>query len=181
MLAQRQVQALMQDYRPDNLYEKRLKQQILAFVAQHEHFWSRQTPAGHLTASAWITNPEQTQALLMHHKKLDIWVQPGGHIEAEDTSLAGAARREAYEESGIRELTQQQPGVFDVDIHTIPARGNELEHSHLDIRFWFVAHQLEYSQNDEAHQLAWVSAANIAAKTTEESVLRMVRKSLHIR
>ena len=49
---------------------------------------------GHFTASAFVLSPDRRELILIHHKKLGIWVQPGGHVETSDEDLLSAARRE---------------------------------------------------------------------------------------
>ena len=179
MQSQKSVLSLLNDYQPKDLEEQKARQFIQDFVQQHTAFWSRETLNGHLTASAWITDRHCHQAVLLHHRKLDMWVQPGGHIDANDASLMDASRREAIEETGLSTLAPMQMDIFDLDVHAIPARKSEPEHWHLDIRFWWVADDLSLQINDESHELAWLSAAEIRKRTNEESVLRMVRKTLN--
>ena len=83
------------------------------------------------------------------HSKLDLWLQPGGHIDETDSSLVDAARREAQEETGLRGLrtVPNGGGLFDVDIHPIPANSKKAEpsHEHFDLRFLFVSESSELS------------------------------------
>ncbi|TCS42659.1 NUDIX hydrolase [Reinekea marinisedimentorum] len=178
MQDQKSVLVLLNQYAAEGTVEQQSLEFIKNFVESNTRYWSRQTLAGHLTASAWITNKEKTRAVLLHHGKLDIWVQPGGHVDDEDESLLLASLREAEEETGLQGLQPVSDGIFDVDVHAIPARKGEPEHNHLDIRFWFIAGNEELTLSDESHELAWLSKAQIEQKTQEESVLRMVRKSL---
>lgn len=178
METQHQAADLLGRHSPENDIEAQALAFIHQFVSENELYWSRKTLAGHLTASAWITNMERTHAVLLHHGKLDIWVQPGGHIDDEDESLLAASLREATEETGLKNLQPVSDGVFDVDVHAIPARKQEPEHNHLDVRFWFQTDESELLLSDESHQLKWLSRTEIEELTQEESVLRMVRKTL---
>ena len=81
------------EYQPWNNTDGLFKQQTLDFLTRTESFWQRSTLEGHLTGSAWVVSPNRTQALLIHHAKLDRWFQPGGHAEDSDASLAETARR----------------------------------------------------------------------------------------
>ena len=170
--------ALLQNYQPTGDKEKHDLAFIIDFVKRTDAFTSRHTPEAHLTASAWVTNGDHTRAVLLHHKKLDIWVQPGGHIDDSDESLQVASLREAEEETGLSNLQPVSDGIFDVDIHEIPARKSEPAHLHLDIRFWFETPTDTLTLSDESHDLAWFEENKVADVTTEESILRMVRKSL---
>jgi len=55
----------------------------------------------HFCASAFIINPKDKKILLVKHSDYDKWLQPGGHIE-EDETPEEAAIREVYEETGIK-------------------------------------------------------------------------------
>lgn len=178
METQQTVLAALADAEPTTEEEAKAKNYIEDFVRRQSAYWSRKTLEGHLTASAWITNEKADKAVLLHHRKLDIWVQPGGHIDDEDSSLIEASLREASEETGLKNLRLRQPGIFDLDVHAIPARKNEPEHLHLDVRFWWVADDTRLIISDESNELEWLSADEIRKLTDEESVLRMVRKSM---
>jgi 8-oxo-dGTP pyrophosphatase MutT (NUDIX family) len=91
---------------------------------------------GHITGSAWIVDPSNTQALLVHHAKLNKWVQPGGHADG-DENILQVALREAEEETGLKKLRVVNDTPFDVDIHLIPKRADFPEHFHFDIRYSF--------------------------------------------
>ena len=73
---------------------------LIDFIARHEDCASRSLSIGHMTGSAWVVNPALTHTLLTHHRRLDLWVQLGGHVE-DDADMLAAARREAHEESGL--------------------------------------------------------------------------------
>jgi len=114
---------------------------ILAFVTAHTDPFDRRLPHGHLTGSAFVLSPEGRRVLLLHHRKLDRWLQPGGHAEAGEASGEDVALREAREETGIPALRlhPDAPRPLDVDVHAIPARGSEPAHLHLDLRYVVMA------------------------------------------
>ncbi len=178
MYSQSDALILLERYDPIDENELIAKRFIYDFVRQNVNYWSRSTLNGHLTASAWITNQQQNQAVLLHHKKLDIWVQPGGHIDSSDESLQAASLREAQEETGLKQLKITSTDIFDLDIHLIPARKLEPEHWHLDVRFLFVAEQPHLEVSQESNAVVWFGRSEIEKLTEEESVLRMVRKTL---
>ncbi len=142
-----------------------------AFAMAHEDCFERSCVPGHITGSAWVVNPSRDRVLLTHHRKLDIWVQLGGHSDGE-SDPAQVALTEATEESGL-EVAFAADAVFDIDIHEIPARGEEAAHLHYDVRFAFVATHEDYVVSSESKALAWVPVATLEAYTTERSMLRM--------
>lgn len=149
---------------------------IKSFVEAFDNCFDRELLVGHITGSAWIVDTSGTKALLTHHKKLNLWVQLGGHADG-DSNVQRVAEREAEEESGIKDLRPVASDIFDIDIHEIPARKNEPAHYHYDCRFLLQARSMDYVVSDESHDLKWIPLDQMEAYTTEESVLRMVRKT----
>lgn len=145
---------------PADEEEARDRDEILRFVLRHEHPFDRAIPEGHLTGSAITVSADGSAVLLLHHRKLDRWLQPGGHGDPGETHGEEVARREALEESGIRglELHPGAPRPLDVDVHDIPARGPEPAHQHLDLRYLFVAPAGAAVAPDlaELHEIRWV-------------------------
>ncbi len=132
---------------------------------------------GHLTGSVWILNRQRDRALLTHHGKLDIWVQPGGHVEPGETVYQGA-RREMAEETGLTGTPLQGEILFDMDAHLIPARKDQPSHYHFDLRYLMEADSGEpLLITKESKDLKWIPLEEIPLYTRSESVLRMLRKS----
>ncbi len=131
-----------------------------------------------MTGSAWIVDCERTHALLTHHRKLDKWLQLGGHADG-DPDILRVALREAREESSLEAIRPVSEEIFDVDIHAIPARGGEPAHFHYDVRFLLEADRAAaLAVSEESRSLAWVPLDRVAELNGEESVLRMVRKTV---
>lgn len=167
---------LLRAHRPWNEREAAMLGRILAFVETHEDCFECSLLAGHVTGSAWVVNPERTHALLVHHRRLDRWLQPGGHCDGDPDVLA-TALREVLEETGI-EARPVTPAVFDVDAHDIPARGSEPAHVHYDIRFLAEAPlSREPVVSPESREVRWVRLEEIADLDPDESVLRLVEKT----
>lgn len=131
---------------------------------------------GHFTASSFILSPDHTQLLLIFHGKLHRWLQPGGHIDPDDSSPLAAARREVLEETGVGELKVAVDGIFDVDIHAIPSLRGEPAHEHFDLRYLFVAKSMEASAGSDAQDARWYPLNRISSLQSDESVMRAVRK-----
>ncbi|MEX0289639.1 MAG: NUDIX hydrolase [Puniceicoccaceae bacterium] len=146
------------------------------FVSVNEDCFQRTLKEGHVTGSAWVVDRAGKKVLLTHHRKLDRWLQMGGHADGESDVLS-VALREVEEESGLREVEPISNEIFDLDIHLIPERGNEAEHYHYDIRFALVnLGSEEYIVSEESHDLRWINISEVSELTEEESMLRMVRK-----
>jgi len=171
----------LERYEPFDDGESEMLARLIAFVMAHEDCCDRRLPSGHITASAWVVDRGRERALLVHHGKLDKWLQPGGHIE-NDPSLIDAARRELEEETGLRKHRLLSGEIFNIDVHPIPAFGGQPKHIHYDIVFVFEASSgARLRVSKESNELRWVplrdleqfndSAAmkRLAAKTGEES------------
>lgn len=156
--------------------ERESLDRIRDFVEREPACFERATVEGHITGSAWILDHARTHALLVHHKKLGFWLQPGGHADGESDVMA-VAWREAREESGIEGLEPLSPEIFDVDVHEIPARKNEPAHFHFDVRFAFVAPPgAEPVVSEESNDVRFVARDELADYATDDSVLRMAAK-----
>ncbi|MDB6169987.1 MAG: hydrolase [Verrucomicrobia bacterium] len=150
----------------------------IRFVERHADCLKRELSIGHVTGSAWVVDSSRTRTLLTHHRKLEKWLQLGGHADG-DPDLLAVALREAREESGLTGIRATSRDIFDVDRHLIPARKSEPAHWHYDIRFMIEADPAEpLKVSDESKELAWVPVAHVTALNPEESMARMVRKTL---
>lgn len=141
----------------------------------------RSCPPGHVTASAWILSADRSRFLLTHHRKLNRWLQLGGHVDGE-AALHLAALREAREESGMERFSflpgGDPPAPIDVDVHVIPARGDEPAHEHHDVRFVLVAERgQEIVVSEESHDVRWFPLDALEEVAGDESVLRLGRKA----
>ncbi|MCY7386734.1 MAG: NUDIX hydrolase [Burkholderiales bacterium] len=161
------------------------RDKMMRFVASHRfNWWTRANVEGHVTGSAWILNSARTHALLLHHVKLAMWVQPGGHLDDTDASPAAGAMREAQEETGIAGLTFGSDTLFDLDIHQIPARDNpqraEPAHLHYDARYLIIAADAELKISAESLDAKWLALDILTQSSRERSIARMAEKSLRL-
>jgi 8-oxo-dGTP pyrophosphatase MutT (NUDIX family) len=155
--------------------EKKFVSQFLELLT-HPRAYFRDHLPGHMTGSAWIVDEFQEHALLLHHAKLDRWLQPGGHADG-DENIVAVARKEAEEETGLKNLRLLHP-LFDIDIHRIPERKDFPAHDHYDIRCLFMADRKEQIiLSHESHELAWIPLTEIPAKVGQnDSIVRMIQK-----
>lgn len=165
------------DYAAKHPDEAETVARFIDFVRSDGDCFERSLAIGHVTGSAWIVNADGTQVLLTHHRKLDRWLQLGGHADG-DPDVFAVAMKEAREESGLSDFEPVGDGIFDLDIHPIPARKSDPEHLHYDVRYLLRATgATDYVVSDESHDLRWVPLEEVTTLTTEDSMTRMVRKS----
>jgi 8-oxo-dGTP pyrophosphatase MutT (NUDIX family) len=143
-MSPREKQALLEGllrHPPADEEEARDRDAICDFVRRHENPFDRAIPEGHLTGSAIIVSADGEGTLLLHHRKLDRWLQPGGHADPGEATGEAVALREALEETSLPGLVlhPRAPRPLDVDVHDIPARGPEPAHEHLDLRYLVLA------------------------------------------
>jgi 8-oxo-dGTP pyrophosphatase MutT (NUDIX family) len=158
-------------------HEREMVARTRAFVQTHEACFERTLAPGHVTGSAWVVDPRGRAALLTHHRKLGKWLQLGGHADG-DSDIRRVAAREAAEESGLSGIVLARAGIYDVDVHEIPARANEPAHLHYDVRFAFFANPSKLpTASAESHAVAWVPLSEIESYTIDDSVRRLVTKT----
>jgi 8-oxo-dGTP pyrophosphatase MutT (NUDIX family) len=169
-------------YQPHDERERAYLEKTISFLQSCRNPFSRNTPAGHITVSAVLVDNRLEHLLLLWHKKLERWLQPGGHCEpGVDDTLVDAALRELEEETGVQpaQVEQLLSGPFDVDVHEIPARGTEAAHLHYDLRYLFRESQdsgLEIVfDREESGGYAWRRVAELC-REEDSSISRYARK-----
>jgi len=180
---------MLSRYREAFPREAGVADRIVALVETNANCFDRTCRPGHITAAAWILSADRRRVLLTHHRKLNRWLQLGGHADGQ-WHVEEAALREAREESGLSQFGFVPiNGVvmpFDLDVHEIPARydasGTLLEdaHEHHDIRFLLIASSDTFQISDESHDLKWCTPEEVRQLTDEESILRMLHKALEL-
>ncbi|HWL95608.1 MAG TPA: NUDIX hydrolase [Phycisphaerae bacterium] len=151
------------------------RDRIAHFVSENEDCFERSLLIGHVTGSGWLVNPPRERVLLTHHRKLNKWLQLGGHADG-DADVLRVALREAEEESGLTGIVALSDGIFDLDVHLIPEREGVPEHVHYDVRFLLQADGDDFVTSAESHELRWFTAAELSAMPIGRSVLRMQSK-----
>lgn len=171
------IRRLLAAYRAIDPEDQRRLVETQQFVERYPACFERELPVGHVTGSAWIVSPDRSQALLTHHRKLEMWVQLGGHADG-DPDIFAVSLREGIEESGLTRLKPLSKNIFDISIHRIPANKETPAHYHYDVRFIFEADPEEaLIVSAESKALAWVPLERIHDFQVDASVVRMVRKT----
>jgi 8-oxo-dGTP pyrophosphatase MutT (NUDIX family) len=160
---------------------------MAAFARLHPDPFDRNIVEGHFTGSGLVMSEDGSAVLLLHHAKLERWLQPGGHGEPGESLGENVASREVEEETGlVPRLHPTAPRPFDVDIHLIPARSQDPSHEHLDLRYLFVADPAEpiRSERGEAPKpasteprLRWFDVEEALAMDLDPGLKRMIRKA----
>ncbi|MER5395243.1 NUDIX domain-containing protein [Streptomyces sp. NPDC002599] len=150
--------------------QEELRQVYLDHLSAHPDGMWKSCRTGHLTASALVMDPSRGRVLLTLHRKLQMWLQTGGHCEPGDSTLAEAALREAAEESGIEGLTLLPGGPVTLDRHAIPAPC----HWHLDVQYAVLAPaDAVEAISDESLDLRWFAYDEVA-EAADDSVVRLL-------
>lgn len=152
---------------------------ISSFIGQNRNCFLRSNLEGHITGSAWIVNESLDACLLVHHRKLRLWLQLGGHADGE-SNILNVALREVEEESGLTGFKILSEEIFDVDVHPIPARPHEPAHFHYDVRFLLqISSALPLVRSErESLELSWVPLTDIQKEERYGAVKRLAEKSV---
>ena len=154
-----------------------------AFVEANADCFHRDHWPAHVTGSAWVVSPDRSRILMMHHRKLNQWFQPGGHADG-DADILRVALRETVEETGLetRHVKLLHMEVFDVDVHGIAASEHDPRHEHIDIRFLVeIDDSLPVPGNDESHEVLWVRLNDVSTYNNNRSTWRMTEKTRRMR
>lgn len=175
MNAIEELLAQLSRYETSDLEEQAMQREMIDFVSNTEDCFLRTHQYGHLTASAFVLNAKRDKVLIIHHKKLDRWLQPGGHADGHP-NLLEVAQKEVEEETGITTFPISKE-IFDLDIHKIPARKQEPEHFHFDLRYLLGTREgVVLNGNGEVKDLKWIAIDELKTISNERSILRMAEK-----
>ena len=137
-------------------------------------FSREQFTPGHITCTGLVLAPDGERVLLVHHRRLDRWLLPGGHVEPGDVAIADAARREVVEETGTG---LAEGSVFlGADVHGIPGRKHEPYHLHHDLLFGFRAVDEALRVSEESHAVVWCGAEEFDRYVLPGNVRRAYRR-----
>jgi len=151
------------------------RRRILELGAARPDLARRTCRPGHLTGSAFVLDATGSATLLLFHRKLQRWLQPGGHADG-DHLLVRVALREAIEETGLTDL-RIDPVPLDLDVHEV-APPAEDAHLHLDVRYLVVAPPGAAAVgNHESEAVRWVPLDELAETGADAGILRMARRA----
>jgi 8-oxo-dGTP pyrophosphatase MutT (NUDIX family) len=157
--------------------QEELRAQYLQHLAVHSDGMWRSCRPEHVTSSALVVDGTGKNTLLTLHKTVGRWLQLGGHCEAGDTTLSGAALREATEESGLDGLTVSREPL-QLSRHLLEAGGCAGAY-HLDVQFLVIATaDTEYVVSEESHDLAWFPLEDLPPDT-DSSVQQLAARARH--
>lgn len=176
------LRAALLAHAPADAEEARDRDAMLALAASEPACFARTTfVPGHFTGSLFVFSARTGHVLLHHHRRLDKWLQMGGHDEGESDPSA-TALREGREESGLADLVLLSPAILDLDVHPIPAAKGEPDHAHFDVRFAAVTRSEDAARADaaESHGLAWLDLGEAARRMGEPGARRALAKAARL-
>ena len=175
--AMKNLKQLLKTYIQKNPYEVNAIK-MLNFFDNHDGCFEKDNLPGHFTGSAWVISPDKNKILMTHHKKLNMWLQLGGHADGEK-DLKSVAIKEAKEESGFNNFSILSEEIFDLDIHKIEPMSENPEHLHYDVRFLLEADPKKQNIiiSEESHDVKWIHLDDVLEYNSEESISRMVEKT----
>jgi len=176
------LRAALLAHEPADAEEARDRAAMLSLVEGEPACFARSTfTPGHFTGSAFVFSAADGRVLLHHHRRLDRWLQMGGHDEGE-SDPAATALREGREESGLGDLVLLSPAILDLDVHPIPAAKGEPGHAHFDVRYAALTRTASAARADEAESLglAWLPLEEAARRMGEPGARRALAKAARL-
>ena len=177
----------IRSYQPMNEQEERDKELILHCLETEKNIFTRQNRLAHMTASAWIVNPERTKVLMAYHNIYHSWSWLGGHADGE-TDLLKVALKEAKEESGIYHVKPVSEKIYSLEVLTVDGhvkRGEYVSsHLHLNVTYLLQAEETDvlHIKEDENSSVGWFSLEDAVAASTEpwfqEHIYRKLNEKL---
>lgn len=171
-------------YRPWNEQERQDQAVILAFLERNPDAFYRTNLLAHMTASAWVVNPQRSKVLMVYHRLYDSWSWTGGHADGEEDLLA-VALREVREETGVQRLRPVTEEIYSLEVLTVD--GHEKHgryvpsHLHLNVTYLLEAEEDQPLRVCEAENsgVAWFSLADALSASTEPWFVERIYKKLN--
>jgi len=158
------------------------RKRALELLEQGERSLERKNfSPGHFTASGIVLSAERGHVLLVYHRRLGKWLQPGGHIEPKDPDSWKAAALEVVEETGVEPSSKVEPVLVCIDVHEIPASGGEPAHQHFDLAWRFVASAAGVQVAMDPHRAVWCLIDELESYQADMPLRRAVERALRTR
>ncbi|MFM7428059.1 MAG: NUDIX hydrolase [Elainella sp.] len=168
----------LQQYSPWDATEAAHQIAILHLLQTGPVAFDRQSDQpGHITGSAWILAEDTGKVALIYHRRLERWLQPGGHTEPGEVDGISTALREVREELDLV-IEPARARLFDLDVHRIPETPTQASHLHFDLRYLCLTQQQPLVSASDAAQARWFTVAELEAMQLEASMQRMMVKGL---
>ena len=171
-------------YRPWNEQERQDQVLILDFLRKNSDAFYRTNLLAHMTASAWVVNPQRSKVLMVYHRLYDSWSWAGGHADGEEDLLA-VALREVREETGVQRLRPVTEEIYSLEVLTVDGhekRGQYVpSHLHLNLTYLLEAEEEQPLRVCEAENsgVAWFSLADALSASTEPWFVERIYKKLN--
>ena len=171
-------------YRPWNEQERQDQAVILAFLERNPDAFYRSNLLAHMTASAWVVNPQRSKALMVYHRLYDSWSWTGGHADGEEDLLA-VALREVREETGVQRLRPVTEDIYSLEVLTVDGHEKQGKyvpsHLHLNVTYLLEAEEDQPLRICEAENsgVAWFSLADALSASTEPWFVERIYKKLN--
>ena len=182
VLSIRDLQSLIERFDPrgdERAYTGKV--QTLALLGQAEAALDRRNYApGHVTASGIVLSPDGSHVLLVFHRRLGRWLQPGGHIEPDDRGVVEAAAREVVEETGVAPRWEVDPLLVGLDVHEIPRSEREPAHLHHDVVWRFVAATDRLGSNLASERAVWCPVDGLERYGADGPLRRSVARAVGV-
>ena len=167
------------DWRPPDIDQEALRREFLLHLAAFDDALWRGCGAGHLTGSGIVVSHDESEVALVFHPRVQKWVQPGGHCEPTDETLAAVALREATEETGVMGLVVDD-WPLELDIHPFECPKGSANR-HLDVRYRCVAPKGSLVvRSDESVEVRWFDIDALPepiAPSARRAIERLSRRS----
>ena len=182
MMKEKLIQKI-ENFQPFNEQEAADKATLLALLATDTDISRRDNLVAHLTASAWVVNPERNKVLMAYHNLFDSWAWLGGHADG-DYDLAAVAEEEAREEAGLLDVKLVTDEILSLEILTVDGHRKKGKYvpSHLHLNCTYL---LEADPNapirvkeDENSQVGWIDFDDIGVKSTEPWFIERIYSKL---
>ena len=171
-------------YRPWNEQERQDQVLILDFLRKNPDAFYRTNLLAHMTASAWVVNPQRSKVLMVYHRLYDSWSWAGGHADGEEDLLA-VALREVREETGVQRLRPVTEEIYSLEVLTVDGHEKHGQyvpsHLHLNVTYLLEAEEDQPLRVCEAENsgVAWFSLADALSASTEPWFVERIYKKLN--